>query len=140
MIEAALLDDARLDPVQRELLSLTDRLLQAIHMGDSATYTSLCTPELSCFEDVCPYRIDGVAFHAHLVKHTARQSSGSSARSDILSPRVQVYGDAGIVTYTRLVSTEDGGEVRFATFNETRVFARIDGAWKLVHFHRTKTE
>ncbi len=143
-----MLDDARFDQVQRELLAATDAILTAIAAGDAATYASLCVPELSCYEDVCPYRIDGVAFHLHLVQRAA--SRPQPVRTDILTPRVQVYGDTGIVTCTRLITHDDapveseayrnpGAGLRWETFNETRVFVKQGGGWRMVHFHRSRT-
>jgi len=139
MLEPALLDDARFDDVQRELLKVTDALLEAIRVGDVPTYASLCVPELSCFEDVCPYRVDGMGFHLHLLQRSAARPDANPVRNDILSPRVQVYGDCGIVTYTRLLTYDEPDGLRHATFNETRVFVRLDGGWKLAHFHRSRT-
>ena len=49
--------------------------------------------------------------------------------------RIQVYDTTGIVTYTRLMTYDDGGKPRWTTFNETRVFVFQDGAWKMAHFH-----
>ena len=40
MIEPSLLDDARFDTVQRELLDITWQMLNAIHTGDAATYAA----------------------------------------------------------------------------------------------------
>ena len=137
MLENAMLDDARFDRAQCELLAATDALLTAIATGDASTYASLCVPELSCYEDVCPYRIDGVAFHLHLVQRAA--SHPQPARTDILTPRVQVYGDTGIVTYTRLITLDDQAGLRWETYNETRVFVKRDGVWKMAHFHRSRT-
>lgn len=139
MLEPALLDDARMDADQRELLQLTDQLLEAIRVGDAAFYASVCAPELSCFEDVCPYRVDGVAFHLHLLKRAAERPDAQPVRQDILSPRVQVYGECGVVTYTRLCTYERPDGLVHTTFNETRVYVRQDGAWKMVHFHRSRT-
>jgi ketosteroid isomerase-like protein len=137
MLETAILDAARLDPVQRELLAVTDRLLTAIMTGDTETYASLCTPDLSCFEDVCAHRIDGVTFHLHLLERTAARRGAQAERCDILSPRVQVYGDAAIVTYTRLLTYGNDDGARWETFNETRVFVRTESGWKMAHFHRS---
>lgn len=137
MLEIAMLDEARLDEDQRDLLAVTDALLTAIATGDAATYASLCLPELSCYEDVCSYRIDGLAFHLHLVARAA--SHPQPARTDILTPRVQVYGDTGIVTYTRLITHDDGDGLRWETYNETRVYVKRGGGWKMAHFHRSRT-
>lgn len=140
MIETILLDGARLDPVQRELLDITWRMLEAIGTGDAAAYAALSSPELSCFEDVCAYRIDGLEFHLALIRQMAQNPDAQPTRFDILAPRVQVYGDhTGIVTYTRLMTYDENGRPKWRTFNETRVFIRMEGNWKMTHFHRSPT-
>lgn len=121
-----------------ELLALTRRLLASIHSGDVKTYRELSAPELTAFEtDVAPYRIEGVEFHADLMTAMQKQRTYENLiRCDMLSPRVQRYGDTAIVTYTRLM-TYAGPAPAFRAFNETRVFARQGGAWRMVHFHRS---
>lgn len=140
MHESELIDSARLDETQRELLEIVWRMLDAIHSGDSATYALLCAPDLSCFEDVCPYRIDGLEFHRDLIEQMALNPALKPTRFDILTPRVQIYGaQTGIVTYTRLMTYDEGGRPRWTTCNETRVFIKQNSAWKMVHFHRSPT-
>lgn len=139
MYEQALEEEAKLDTVQRELLALTWRMLDAIHTGGADLYAEMCTADLSCFEDVCAYRIDGVEFHTSLIRQMAQNPTLQPARFDILSPRVQVYGTTGIVTYTRLMTYDEGGKPRWTTFNETRVFVQQEGAWRMAHFHRSPT-
>ena len=128
------------DPSQdaeRELLELTQRLLDAIRLCDADTYAAHCAPELTCFEDVSPYRIDGIDFHVSLLTHCAADAAGKAVRVDMLTPHVQIYGDCGIVTYTRLNSYDDQGKPHWTAFNETRVYSRITGPWRMVHFHRS---
>ena len=140
MYEVALLDEAKFDATQRELLKVTWKMLHAIHTGDAATYSTHCFPDLSCFEDVCAYRIDGVEFHAALIRQMAQNPDNEPARFDILSPRVQVYGETGIVTYTRLMTYDRSGTPLWKTFNETRVYILAEGVWKMAHFHRSPTQ
>ena len=139
MIETALLEAAHFDATQRELLDITHRMLHAIHTGDATTYGELCTPDLTCFEDVCQYRIDGVEFHLSLIRQMAQNADAEPKRFDMLTPQVQVYGDTGIVTYTRLMTYDRGGTPAWKTFNETRVFVQQEGKWKMAHFHRSPT-
>ena len=139
MIEVALLNESNLNETQRELLHISWRMLNAIHTGDSQTYAEHSMPDLSCYEDVCPYRIDGLEFHLTLIQQMARNPALKPASFDMLTPRVQVYGDTGIVTYTRLMTYDENGKPRWTTFNESRIFVRQDGAWKMAHFHRTTT-
>jgi calcium/calmodulin-dependent protein kinase (CaM kinase) II len=139
MVETALVEDAKFDETQRELLEITWRMLEAINTGDAGTYASVSAPDLSCYEDVCQYRIDGLEFHLSLIQQMSGSPEMKPTRFDMLTPRVQVYGDTGIVTYTRLMTYNDGGRPRWTTCNESRVFVRLEGAWKMVHFHRSVT-
>lgn len=139
MIEQALLDEAGFDATQCELLELTWRLLHAIHTGDTAFYAKHSVADLSCFEDVCAYRIDGVEFHLSLMRQMAENPAMAPRRFDIASPRVQIYGETGIVTYTRLMTFDAHGAPVWKTYNETRVYVREEGVWKMAHFHRSPT-
>jgi len=131
---------ARLSPSERELLDLTHRILEAIHAGDLDTYRASCLPDLSCYEtDVAPYRIDVLEFHLDLMAaQRERGSFGGLVRFDVLTPRVQLLGDCGIVTYTRLMTWQAEAGPFWRAFNETRVFVRVEGAWKMAHFHRSQ--
>jgi ketosteroid isomerase-like protein len=139
MIESALLEAARFNETERELLEITWKMLHAIHSGDATAYAEFSTPDLSCFEDVCNYRVDGLEFHLALIRQTGQTPDLQPTRFDILTPRVQIYGDTGIVTYTRLMTYDKAGTPTWKTFNETRVFIRQDGKWKMAHFHRSPT-
>lgn len=139
MIESVLLDSAHFDETQRELLEITWKMLHAIQSGDATTYAEFSTPDLTCFEDVCAYRIDGVEFHVALIRQMAQNPDSQPTRFDMLHPHVQVYGDTGIVTYTRLMTYDIGGSPSWKTFNETRVYVRQSGKWKMAHFHRSPT-
>ncbi len=126
-------------PDDQELLDITTRILAAIHNGDADTYASLCVDDLTCFEDVCPYRIDGVPFHVSLIKQMAEDPTQQPVRFDLLTPKVQRYGDSAVVTYTRLLTFNDAGSPSWRTFNESRIYVRVNGSWLMVHFHRTST-
>ncbi len=139
MVEPSIVEAARMDATERELLEITWRMLDAIHTGDADTYAELSSPDLTCFEDVCAYRVDGLEFHLTMIRQTGQNAALKPIRFDLLTPRVQVYGETGIVTYCRLMTYNENGKPLWKTFNETRVFVKQDGKWKMVHFHRTPT-
>jgi hypothetical protein len=126
--------------IERELLAVTQRLLDAIHAGDVETYASLCVADLSCYEtDVAPYRIDNLEFHTDLIRAMGGRADqyANLVRCDMLTPRVQHFGNCGVVTYTRLMTWMRGERPEWTAFNESRVFVRLDSVWKMVHFHRS---
>ncbi len=137
MIEASVMDMAGFDDNQRKLLQITWKMLNAIETGDSDTYAALCMDDLTCYEDVCAYRIDGVEFHIDLIKLMAENQSNRPYRFDMLHPQVQIYPGCGIVTYTRLLTHNNDGKPVWRSFNETRVFIDFNGEWKMAHFHRS---
>ena len=52
----------------------------------------------------------------------------------MLNPKVQVYGDVAILTYNFAgVEKDKDGETKPTRAKSTRVYAKINGKWKLVH-------
>ncbi len=122
-------------PPGNELLTLTRALLDCIHAADWETYKRLCDPTLTCFEpEAKSHQVEGLEFHRYYFNLGAGKSS-----STIASPTVRPLGEsAAVVSYTRLVQSLDGnGRPVTRTFEETRVWQKIQGAWKHVHFHRS---
>jgi ketosteroid isomerase-like protein len=61
----------------------------------------------------------------------------SSARFDLSNLHVQRYGDTAIASYTLLISTATADGVKVASHNESRVMIKLNGAWKVVHVHKS---
>jgi ketosteroid isomerase-like protein len=60
-----------------------------------------------------------------------------TTRFDLANLHIQRYGDTAIASYTLLVSTGGSVGVNVAAHNESRVMVKIDGAWKMVHVHKS---
>jgi ketosteroid isomerase-like protein len=58
-------------------------------------------------------------------------------RYDLLEPRLQLYGDTAIVSYTFMLTTATEMGIRHTTHNESRVLLRRDGQWQVVHVHKS---
>jgi calcium/calmodulin-dependent protein kinase (CaM kinase) II len=125
------------DDPAAEVLALNQRLLEAIGAADWATYQSLCSPDLTCFEpEALGHLVEGMPFHKF---YFDLGSSGGARNVTMATPHVRLLGDdAAIVAYTRLVQrlSSDGAPVT-SRVEETRVWQRTDRSWKLVHVHRS---
>src|SRR5262245_1946100 len=120
---------------ERELLALTQRLLDSITAADWATYQELCDPSLTAFEpEAAGHLVRGLEFHQFYFK-----PGGAKAESQTttVSPDVRLMGEAAVVTYVRLIQRTANGRPVTAAFEETRVWQRIGGKWRHVHFHRS---
>lgn len=127
--------------IEAEVLEVVHRNLQAIWDADVEAYRATCAPDVSFFEwYVTTQRIDGIDFHLReILVHAEALGGGSGARTEheILQPRVQLFADTAIVTYTLLVRSVHGNGVQRTQQNETRVLHRFDDGWKLVHCHKS---
>ena len=73
------------------------------------------------------------AFNSRLSDAMA-EGGGKMLVGDMANAKVQVYGDVAILTYNFVGYAKSAeGEVEPNLAKSTRVYAKIDGEWKLVH-------
>jgi hypothetical protein len=120
--------------------------LQSIQENDIQTYQETTAEDLTLYEWwITPHRIDGLPFHEFMMTSNAERGAVFGSEGDARSPtrfdlanlHIQNYGDTAIASYTLLVSTAASGGVRVASHNESRVMVKRDGAWKVVHVHKS---
>jgi calcium/calmodulin-dependent protein kinase (CaM kinase) II len=125
------------DPVAEELLRLNQRLLDCIAAGDWGTYEELCDPTLTAFEpEAAGHLVEGLAFHRF---YFDRGGVSGPHHTTMSTPHVRVMGEVAVVAYVRLNQRVGPDGASFTvTFEETRVWRRLDGRWRHVHFHRSR--
>jgi calcium/calmodulin-dependent protein kinase (CaM kinase) II len=124
--------------LEPQLLELTRQLLNAIADRDWKRYSQLCDPSMTCFEpEALGQLVEGMEFHKF---YFDLHGATSKQNTTLTSPHVRLIGqDAAVVSYVRLIQKVDStsGDPVSASFDETRVWQRIQGEWKHVHFHRS---
>jgi dihydrofolate reductase len=123
--------------VERELLELTERLLKTIISGDWESYKQLCDPAITAFEaEARGHLVEGLEFHRF---YFALERRAGSVNTTMVAPQVRMLGaDGAVVNYVRLTqSVGDDGKPVTSCSEETRVWQRLDGQWRHVHFHRS---
>jgi ketosteroid isomerase-like protein len=130
--------------VTETIMAVLERNLQSIWDGDVETYRATTSDDLTFYEwYVCPQRIDGLDFHLHELSVHRETVSGGGERveHEILNPRVQLFGDTAIATYTLFIRGVGREGTTYRSHHETRVFVNFGGAtepqWKLVHCHKS---
>jgi calcium/calmodulin-dependent protein kinase (CaM kinase) II len=125
------------DSTAAELLALNQRLLESIVLGNWKVYESLCDGSITCFEPEARGQLAvGMPFH----KFYFDLGPATSARNVTMSqPHVRLLGsEAAVLSYVRLTQSLDAaGGPQTSRQEETRVWQKIGGAWKHVHFHRS---
>jgi calcium/calmodulin-dependent protein kinase (CaM kinase) II len=123
--------------LNQEIIALNQKLLESIVSADWKTYESLCDSSITCFEaEARGQLVAGMAFHKYYF-----DLGGPAAKKlvTMANPHVRMLGaDAAVVSYVRLTQSLDAaGAPQTSKFEETRIWQKIGGAWKHVHFHRS---
>jgi hypothetical protein len=122
---------------EQEIWDFFHRHLRGIFTRDVETYRATTAADLSLYEwFVAPHRQDGLDFHFFMIEHSWAGTDGDF-RYDLLEPRLQLYGDAAVVSYTFMLTIASDAGIRHTLHNESRVLARRDGAWQVVHVHKS---
>jgi len=127
------------DPLEAELLELNQALLDSIAASDWDAYCDLCATDLTAFEpESRGHLVEGMEFHRFYFDLPRGDGPVNVTMS---SPHVRLLSpEAAVISYARLTQRlgVDGAPVTSRT-EETRVWQRIDGRWRHVHFHRSTT-
>jgi ketosteroid isomerase-like protein len=131
--------------MEDELLAVLDAHLKSIWTGDLETYRATTAEDVTFFEwYISTQRIDGLDFHLRetAANFRAAQDCRSAGQRyeiehEVLQPKIQVYGDVAIITFTLLMRYTTAEGVRHTEHNETRVFQRRPVGWQLVHCHKS---
>jgi hypothetical protein len=119
------------------LVDLTQKLLDAIAKRDWDAYISLCDDKMSCIEpETYNSYYEGLDFHKTYFDFS---EDNVTIKENILQPTIKTFGDIAIVCYKRISQITDN-HTKLTTrkmSSETRVWRRVEGTYKLVHYHRS---
>jgi hypothetical protein len=122
---------------EQEIWEYLHRHLRSIFTRDVETYRATTGNDLSLYEwFVAPHRQDGLDFHFFMIEHAWAGTDGDF-RYDLLEPRLQLYGDTAVVSYTFMLTTSSAEGIRHTLHNESRVLVRREGIWQVVHVHKS---
>ncbi len=122
---------------ESEIWDFLHKHLRSIFTKDLETYKATTSSDLSLFEwFVAPHRQDGLDFHLFMIEHDWA-AAGTDFRYDLLEPRLQLYTNVAIVSYTFMLTTVKNGIVEHRSNNESRVLVKENGNWQVVHVHKS---
>ncbi len=126
-----------MNDTENEIWAFLHKHLQSVFTRDLDTYKETTSSDLSLFEwFVTPHRQDGLDFHLFMVEHDWA-GADTDFRYDLLEPRLQLFGDVAIVSYTFMLTIAKNGAVEHRTHNESRVLVKANNNWKVVHVHKS---
>ncbi len=129
-----------------EIITFLKKHLQSIQENDTKTYNETTDEDLTLYEWwITPHRIDGLPFHEFMMTSNAERGmvfgaegkGKTTTRFDLSNLHIQQYGYTAIASYTLLISAASPEGVKVVSHNESRVMVKLDGAWKVVHAHKS---
>lgn len=121
--------------VSREVMALESAAMERWRRGDPWGFTDISAPGVTYFDTGTPKRLDGL--EALKTEYAKRVGKIHYDVMEFIDPRVQVHGDAAVLTY-RFFSTRirsDGSIASRTPWNCTEVFSKVDGKWRIIHTH-----
>jgi len=131
-LSSALFAQTPVPSAEDEVIALTYKLWNAENQTDMAFINKHISDDYTEFSPGYSTRVDGKTKNLNLFE--ANFVPGSSLAAEMLNPKVQVFGDVAILSYnyTGAIKNSDG-TVTTSKAKSTRVYAKINGTWKLVH-------
>lgn len=126
----------------REILAINQAMLESVLQGDWNSYAACCSDDVSCFEaETNGVLVEGLAFHRfYFADSDGDNSSSAPARAQVTMVRPHLRwlaDDVVVLSYTRLVQRQIGGEASTSSCCETRIWQRRNESWTQVHVHRS---
>ena len=117
-----------LDLILAQERSALDRWCQ----GDPLGYPEIQTEDVTYFDDIGAHsRVDGIeAVRGYM---SSLKGQLPPHRYEIVDPKVQDYGDVGVLTFHYHVF--DQGPDPVARWKATSVYRRVEDDWRIVHAH-----
>lgn len=106
--------------------------------GDPQGFIEICADEVTYFDNMIEKRVDGLeALKTYYAPITGKVYFD---RYELLNPRVQVHGDAAVLTFNFVSHTVEDDSARTSRWNCTEVYARFADEWKIIQTHWSPTQ
>jgi ketosteroid isomerase-like protein len=118
--------------VEEDVIAMTYTQWKADMAKDTEGAMAIVADDYTEFNAQVPTRIDGKKM-AMKMADAANRGDGELVMAEMVNPKVQVYGDTAILTYNFVGMMLVDGETAPYLAKSTRVYAKVNGDWKLVH-------
>lgn len=117
---------------EQAILALEREALDRWSRGDPLGYAEIHSDDVTYFDDIAAHaRIDGIEATREYMASLRGQIPPHDY--EVVDPRVQVYGDVGILTLRYHTYGSDGQPL--TPWKATSVYRRTGDGWRIVHAH-----
>ena len=129
--------DAAEEPsaIERELMGLENGAMERWRNGDPMGWAEIAAPEATYVDPGLTKPVVGHDEYSRYLE--ALKGKIHYQGSEYSHPKAAVYGDVAVLTYSYQATDREpnGTTRRYPAWNTTEVYARLNGAWKIIHTH-----
>lgn len=129
------LNNSTNEDVTAKIIELESEALDRWGNGDPSGFLEVCAPDIVYFDPSLERRIDGCEALARYYEQI--RGGISYERFELLNPKVQVIGNAAVLTFNFISYGADGQQ---SPWNCTEVYCRIDNKWLIIQTHWSYTK
>ncbi len=122
--------------IAEQIIAREKAAVEAWRRKDKAFYVDLLADDATYFSAYSPY-LDTDAKRNFLPKFEQYAEQFKYQDFQMYNPRVQIYGDAAVLTYQASVSANFNGQPLNYTAKMTAVYVRQGNTWRVAHAHES---
>jgi len=123
------------DDIAHAIIAMERAALERWGRGDPSGFLEISADDVVYFDPFQSRRLNGIAELRELYQSIRGQVQ--VARFELIDPRVQVIGDAAVLTFNYVA--EDTNEAA-SRWNCTEVYRRDAGTWRIIQTHWSFTQ
>jgi ketosteroid isomerase-like protein len=121
--------------IEAEIWQAVREFNQAFATNDPDRYFEYIDPEIVVLTPGNPYRVEGLEQDREEFEFGLQKGHSRVGYFQELQPKIQIFGEAAVVTYYSRGSYGPEGAARTLYLKETDVLVRRETGWKVVHIH-----
>ena len=117
------------DQDSEQIIAMERAAMERWGKGDPDGFLEICDPSVTYFDPFQHRRMDGR--EALAILYATLRGKVKIDRCEFVTPRVQVCGDAAVLTY----NFDSWGNESHMHWHATEVYQRTEAGWRIVHTH-----
>jgi ketosteroid isomerase-like protein len=106
--------------------------------GDPMGFVEIAAPQITYFDPDVEPRVDGIEAFTDLMEGIRGKIFMDGY--EILNPKVETAGELAVLSFNYTSWGESDGEPWRSNWNSSEAYRKIDGTWRLVHSHWSRTK
>lgn len=124
--------------VAAKIIALEKGALDRWGNGDPMGFVEIAAPQITYFDPDVELRIDGIQAFTGLMEGIKGKIFMEGY--ELLNPTVEIADELAVLSFNYASWGESDGEPWRSDWNSSEIYREIDGQWRLVHSHWSRTQ